>query len=146
MNDEHERFLEHDEFCIRLRFDGDDLDPDELTRLLGASPTEAYRRGDTVQRPKPPHPASEGTWAIQTKRSTRDIEEQLIELFARLTPDLEVWRSLTSRYDVDLFCGVFLAGMGHGFSMPPALHRALADRHLLIIFDIYPEYSRSGEI
>lgn len=144
MNDEHEIFLEHDEFCVCLRFSGLDLDPDELTRLLGASPTEAHRLGDTVQIPRPPHPATDGTWAIHTKRSTHDIEEQLTALFARLTSDLEVWRSLTSRYQADLFCGVFLAWFGHGFSMSPALHRALADRHLLIIFDMYPEYDRNA--
>ena len=144
MNAKGETFLEHDEFCVRLRFSGADLDPDELTRLLGASPTEAYRRGDIVQIPRPSHPATEGTWSIHTERSTHDIEEQLTVLFGRLTTDCDVWRSLTSRYDADLFCGVFIAWFGHGFSMSPALHRALADRNLLIIFDIYPEYDRNA--
>ena len=69
---------------------------------------------------------------------------QLTDLFARLTTDFEIWRSLTSRYDADLFCGVFIAWFGHGFSMSPALHRALADRNLLITFDIYPEYDRNA--
>ena len=144
MDDGQKPFIEQDEFCVRLRFSGGDLAPDELTRLLGAPPTEAYRRGDTVQIPRPPHPATAGTWAIHTERSTKDIEAQLNELFARLTSDLEVWRSLTSRYDADLFCGVFIASFGHGFSMSPALHRTLADRHLLITFDIYPEYDRNA--
>ena len=144
MNDEREHFLEHDEFCVRLRFFGDDLDPDELTRLLGAPPTEAHRRGDTLPRPKPSHTAPGGYWAIATERSTHDIEAQLTDLFARLTTDFEIWRSLTSRHDADLFCGVFIAWFGHGFSMSPALHRALADRNLLITFDIYPEYDRNA--
>jgi len=144
MKDKQEHFLENDEFCVCLRFSGDDLDPEEITRLLGASPTEAYRRRDIVQIPSPPHAATEGTWAIQTKRSTNDIEEQLFELFGRLTTNLETWRSLTSRFHADLFCGVFIAWFGHGFSMSPALHRALADRHLLITFDIYPEYDRNA--
>jgi hypothetical protein len=143
MIEKPERFLEHDEFCVRLGFMGDDLDPDELTRLLGAPPTYAHRRGDALRRRSYPI-AVGGYWAISTERSTCDIEEQVTALFARLTSDLAVWRDLTSRFKADLFCGVFIAWSGHGFSMSPSLHRALADRNLLIIFDIYPEYDRNA--
>ena len=143
MNDEKKPFLEHDEFCVRLRFFGDELDPDELTSLLGAQPTEAHRRGDILRRP-PSHAAPGGYWAIATERSTHDIEAQLTELFSHLTSDYDVWRSLTSRYEADLFCGVFISWFGHGFSMSPALHRALTHRNLLITFDIYPEYDRNA--
>lgn len=142
MIDPPEQFLERDEFCVRLGFMGDDLEPDELTRLLGATPTHAHRRGDMLPRPFTSQ-ATGGYWAISTERSTDDIEQQLTALFARLTSDICVWRDITTRYKADLFCGVFIASFGHGFSMSPALHRALADRNLLIIFDIYPEYDRS---
>jgi hypothetical protein len=144
MSEQEKPFLEHDEFCITLRFFGDDLEPDELTRLLGSSPTDAHRKGETVAHAKGSYTAEEGMWAISAERSIRDIEEQLTGLFAQLTPDLEIWRSLTDRYRADLFCGVFLAWFGHGFSMSPTLHRALCDRNLLITFDIYFEYDRSA--
>jgi hypothetical protein len=110
--------------------------------LLGAHPTDEHRRGDFIS--KPPHKTDHGTWAISTKRSRRDIEGQLDDLFANLTTDLEIWDTLTRRYEADLFCGVFLSWFGHGFSMSPALHRKLADRNLLITFDIYPEYDRNA--
>jgi hypothetical protein len=42
MNDEQQRFLEHDDFCVRLRFSGDDLDPGEISRLLGAPLTQEH--------------------------------------------------------------------------------------------------------
>ena len=143
---EEEPDLRKDEFCVRLRFTGDDLNPEELTRLLGASPTDANRRGDMIFNASGSldYTALDGTWAIATKRSTSDIEEQLLELFGRLTPDLDIWRSLTTRYEGDLFCGVFLFWFGHGFDMSPALHRALADRNLIITFDIYAEWDRKG--
>jgi hypothetical protein len=144
MSDEKKPHIEHDEFCVSLNFIGDDLDPDEVTRLLGASPTEAYRISDAMPRRNHTFTAKSGSWSIRTARSTRDIEEQLTELFAKFNGDPEVWRSLTSRYDAELFCGVFLSWFGHGFSMSPSLHRLLADRNLLITFDIYDDYDHNA--
>ena len=144
MSDEKKTYIEHDEFCVSLNIGGDDLDPDEITRLLGASPTEACRIGDAIPRWNHTFTAKSGSWSIRTKRSTSDIEEQLTELFAKLNGDPEVWRSLTSRYHAELFCGVFLSWFGHGFSMSPKLHRLLADRNLEIVFDIYDEYDHDA--
>ena len=139
------KYIEQDEFCVSLLILGDDLNPDEITRLLGASPTEAHRKGDEVQGRKSPRTATTGDWSIKTERSTRDIEQQLTQLFAGLSSDPAVWKSLTSRYHAELFCGVFLSWFGHGFSMTPNLHRLLADRNLVIIFDIYDEYDHDSE-
>jgi hypothetical protein len=137
------KYIEQDEFCVRLGIWGADLDPDEITRLLGASPTSAHRKGDVD--PRDQSTKRSGYWSIKTERSTRDIEQQLTQLFAGLSSDPAVWNALTSRYDAELFCGVFLAWFGHGFSMTPNLHRLLADRNLIIIFDIYDEYDHDSE-
>ena len=128
---------ERDKYSVSLRFFGDDLAPDEVTRLLGCAPTDSARRGDIIRRRTRSYTAPQGSWHFSTEQSTDDIETQLIGLFARLTDDLSVWQSLTTRFDADLFCGVFLAYQGHGFNMSPRLHRLLADRNLLIVFDIY---------
>lgn len=148
MSDAKQPELEHDEFCITLNFFGDDLDPPEITRLIGSEPTDSARTGDPdarlSERTGRSYVYPRGFWCLSTERSTRDIEEQASELFARLTPDLAVWRSLSTRYEGHLFCGVFLAWFGHGFSMSPALQRQLADRNLDIVFDIYPEYDSNA--
>ena len=144
MSGKKNTFIKHDEFYVSLTVSGDDLDPAEITRLLGASPTKACRLGDALPHRNHTFTAKSGSWSISTERSTSDIEEQLTELFAKLNGDPEVWRSLTNRYDASLFCGVFLSWFGHGFSMSPKLHRLLADRNLLITFDIYDEYDHDG--
>ena len=144
MSNEKKTYIEHDEYCISLTISGDDLGPDEITRLLGALPTEAYRIGDAMPRRNHTFTAKSGSWSIRTERSTRDIEQQLTKLFAKLTSDPSVWSSLTSHYHADLFCGVFLSWFGHGFSMSPSLHRLLADRNLEIVFDIYDEYDHDA--
>ena len=128
---------ERDKYSVSLRFFGDDLDPDEVSRLLGSPPTDSARRGDLVQLRTRSFTAPSGSWRLSTEQSTDDIETQLVAMFGRLTDDLSVWQSLTTRFDADLFCGVFLVWQGHGFDMSPRLHRLLADRNLLIVFDIY---------
>lgn len=128
---------EHDEYCVSLRFFGDDLDPDEVSRLLDCAPTNSARRGDIIQRRTRSYTAPHGSWHLSTERSHEDIETQLSSMFERLTDELSVWKTLTTRFNADLFCGVFLVSQGHGFDMSPRLHRQLADRNLLIVFDIY---------
>ncbi len=145
MSQPKKKYIEQDEFCVRLGIWGDDLDPEEITRLLGGSPTEAHRKGDARPWVKQEPNYRCGFWSIQTERSTRDIEQQLTELFAGLSSDPAVWKALTSRYRADLLCGVFLSWFGHGFSMTPNLHRLLADRNLVITFDIYDEYDHDPE-
>ena len=140
---------DRDQYCVSLSFFGDDLDPDEVSTLLGCSPTDSARRGDLIQRRTRSYTAPQGHWEVHTRRSIDDIETQLVALFERLTDDLSVWQSLTTRFDADLFCGVFLVSQGHGFDMSPRLHRLLADRNLTITFDIYasdgPEENTSCE-
>ncbi len=145
MSEEKKTFIEQDEFCVSLTISGDDLAPDEITRLLGTSPTEAYRIGDPMPRRNHTFTAKSGSWSINTVRSTHDIEQQLTELFAKLASDPAIWKSLSSRYHAYLFCGVFLSWFGHGFSMSPSLHRLLADRNLEIVFDIYDEYDHDAK-
>jgi hypothetical protein len=134
---------ECDEYVVTLRFFGDDLDPDEVTRLIGCAPTAAVRRGD--QRPTRTGFRIErtGSWRLSSEQSATDMEEQLVTLLERLTPDLSVWQSLTTRFQADLFCGVFFSHSAGGLIFPPRLHRLLADRNLPLWLDIYASDERT---
>lgn len=135
------RILEEDEFNVSLNFVGNDLEPEEITRILGRKPTSFVRKGmkHTIGK-RELGPATYGSWSLETESSTKEIEETLIQMFSQLNGDLTAWEHLTKKYKGDLFCGVYLAWFGHGFTMTPRLHRMLADRNLEITFDIYPEF------
>jgi hypothetical protein len=49
-----------------LRVGGDDLDPDEITRLLGAKPTHAHRKGDQTSPKIPKLVRRSGLWLIES--------------------------------------------------------------------------------
>ena len=128
---------ERDKYDVCLRFFGDDLDPDEVSQLLGSSPTGSERLGDIIPSRIRSRTARTGSWRLATEQSADDIEEQLVGLFGRLAADLTVWQSLTTRFEADVFCGVFHARQAHHVVFSPRLHRLLADRNLPLILDIY---------
>ena len=137
-NDEQSQAKEElDEYCVTLRFFGDDLDPDQVSQLIGSAPTASARRGDIRQGKVRSYTAKTGSWRFSTAQTTKDIEEQFLALFDQFTADLSVWRSLTTRFQADVFCGVFFSRISGGLAFSPRLHRLLADRNLEVILDIY---------
>jgi hypothetical protein len=69
-----------------LRIIGDDLDPDEVSELIGLEPTEAHRKGDPNPRTRSPHaPYPTGVWRMESggQVASRDLRRHvdwLIEL------------------------------------------------------------------
>jgi hypothetical protein len=50
-----------------------------------------------------------GTWILKAAVATPgNVDGQANEILGKLTQDMEVWRSLSSQYDMDLFCGLMM--------------------------------------
>jgi hypothetical protein len=127
------------ESAASLRFFGDDLDPDELTSLLGATPTVGVRKG-AARRMSSGRELVErtGSWRLQVvRRRPGDLDGQIAEILDQLTPNLAIWTSLAARYQADIFCGVFLGSGNDGFSLHPQTTAAVGARGLTIEFDVY---------
>ncbi len=124
------------ETAVSVRFGGDDLDPDEITKLLGTAPDAAHRRGDAM--PQGRGVWRSGLWSCQAPRVIPgDLDAQVARLFAMMTPDLSVWRDLCTRYRGDVFCGLFLEDSNEGIVLSTEAMRAIADRSLTLGLDIY---------
>ncbi len=77
-------------------------------------------------------------WALAaTPREPEDIDGQIAEILGQLSDDPEVWRTIGQRYEVDLFCGLFMKSGNEGFSLSPGSMRALGLRQIEIGFDLY---------
>ena len=80
---------------------GDDLDPDEISALMGWAPSRAERKGQVlfVGGPgKPSRMAHRGLWRLQAaERQPGDLEAQIWELLAILPQDLTLWHGLAAR-------------------------------------------------
>lgn len=124
---------------VSVRFFGDELEPEEVSAMLGAEPTTQYRKGEERKSTGGKTDTRRfGAWILASgERSPEAIDDQLAELFKTMSQDMSVWSALVSRFDADVFCGLFMAESNEGFSLKPHTLRALADRRLEIGFDIY---------
>jgi len=123
-----------------LRICGDDLNPDEITDLLGTTPTHAQRKGDKIIGAKTGRVriAKSGMWRLEVADcEPENLDGQIRELLNKTNRDLSVWQKLSSRYRIDLFCGLFMVESNEGLSLSPQSLAALGERSIEIGFDIY---------
>lgn len=122
-----------------LRIFGDELVPEEIGELLGCPPTHCYRKGEVkVLQSGHELKRKTGMWLLAAAaHEPENLDKQVAETLARLAQDLAVWESLSERFEIDLYCGLFMKETNEGLSLSPATLRALADRRIKIGLDIY---------
>ena len=131
-----------DDFRISLDVIGDEIDPDEISAILGTQPTTAHRKGDSIHGRDGEFRrfAKSGRWSISTTSrgvDEPDFDASLRELLDSLTDNLDIWKRLSQRFDTGLFCGIFLTNSNRGFTISPELMTALGDRDLYLGLDVY---------
>ncbi len=83
---------EIDRSSVSIRFIGENLDPDELTRALGYPPSEPVRpEFRTISRGSKSR-SSRRTWSVNYgETDSTDLEVKIQVLLSKLTNDLAVW-------------------------------------------------------
>jgi hypothetical protein len=125
---------------IALRIQGDDLDPSEITSLLRVQPKFAARKGDQVRRGSRAVVQRIGIWTFGLSEQSSpewELDDVIGALLARLPAEKEIWESLSTRFKLDVFCGLFLGSDNQGADLRPETIRALAERNLALGLDIY---------
>jgi hypothetical protein len=123
-----------------LRISGEELDPAEITDLLGCAPTAGQRKGDVLTGGVAGRSriAKFGMWSLEASaQEPGSLDTQITELLGRLTPSLEVWSSISQRYDVDLFCGFFMHATNEGLEVSAESLAALGRRGIVLGIDMY---------
>jgi uncharacterized protein DUF4279 len=131
-----------DQIAVTLNMFGDDLDPDEITRLLGVQPTRAARKGDQVRLGPDTAVVTQwtGVWYLSIERTSEyQLSEAIGMLLDRLPDDPQLWFDLNKQYNMSLFCGLFLNQYSRESVLPPELLARVSARHLALSFDIYFE-------
>jgi hypothetical protein len=123
-----------------LRISGDTLVAAEITQLLGAPPTESETKGQEIVGRTTGHRriAKGGMWRLcASDREPEDMDAQIQELLGQVTSDLSVWQKIAHRYDIDLFCGLFMGDTNDGMILSPDSLVALGERRIELQLDIY---------
>ena len=123
---------------VSLRVFGDGLEPDEVSALLGRESTRSHRKGDPIRGDKSSGGEPTGVWILDSSLPEKvEIEEHVEGLLSTVSNDNDEWASLTNQFSASILCSVFLDQYNEGFEVSPRLSQALADRGLVIAFDIY---------
>jgi ribosomal protein L19 len=119
---------------------GDELIPTDITNLMGCEPTRSYKKGDIkigkvtgTERIK-----KSGMWLLEaTIAEPENIDGQIEEILSKLTQDFSIWQTLSKKFTIDIFCGLFMEESNEGLSLSLKTLSALGDRGIEIGFDIY---------
>jgi hypothetical protein len=124
---------------VTLRIFGDELQPSEISRILGREPSQAREKGEVVKYPSGRERTFAcGSWFLTGESAEpEDLDGQIKWLVAQMTDDLEVWKTVTSAYDVDMFCGVFMQSGNDGLSISAETMLALGSRGIELDLEIY---------
>jgi hypothetical protein len=129
--------IHHSEATLRIF--GDDLQPADISRLLNCEPTSAEVKGDVIRYASGRERTVRcGRWSLSARRAEpADLDGQIKWLMSRVTSDLDRWQDLTSRYDVDVFCGLFMQTGNDGLGISPQAMLSLGARGIELVLDIY---------
>jgi len=120
-----------------LRISADDLNPQELSQLLGATPTLVCVKGEP-RKPGGKTIARTGQWHLSAKAAEpADFDMQVAEILMQLPTDLDIRRSLGARYQIDLFCGWFMNENNEGMEIAAETLSGLGSRGIKRGVDLY---------
>jgi hypothetical protein len=128
-----------DETSVTLRIFGDDLNPDEITSILRFPPTVARRKGDIRigKTTKNEYKARTGQWHLESPRGKGDLDNHIRWLLEALCPEQDSWDSINQRFNIDLFCGLFINDWNRGTGISADLMYELGRRRIALELDIY---------
>jgi len=122
---------------ISLRVFGDGLEPEEVSALLGRTPTREHRKGDQ-NKGGGNGVEPTGAWILDSALSEKaEVEDHIESLLGSLSNDMDEWSRLTDIFSASIHCGLFLDQYNEGFELSPRVAQSLAERGLVVAFDIY---------
>jgi hypothetical protein len=122
-----------------LRIFGDELVPEELSRLFNHPYTKGWVKGHEFTSSSGSVVVKKtGTWILEgVVTESGDFDGQISRLLACVDLSLQQWISLASRFESDIFCGWFMRDTNEGISVSPGTMRMLAERNITLSVDIY---------
>jgi hypothetical protein len=122
-----------------LRELGDELDPDEVSRLMGRAPSRSRRKGQPVldDSGRVRRLARTGSWLLDFPLSSETtIAEGIKALVGSLPDEKKVWATLNEHFHLDLLCDIFVRGVIQGFVLSAKVLEMLTRRGIKFGVDI----------
>lgn len=124
--------------CAALKIAGDSLSPDAISRLLGCSPTLGFVKGQIEPSKGKPIVRETGGWHLDAAgQQPGNLDAHVAELFGRVNNALSAWATLSSEYNIDLFCVYFTGEANEVVQASAEALKILGDRGVTLGVRIY---------
>ena len=123
-----------------LRISGDDLIPSNISNLLGYESELVQMKGQIFVGKVSGREriAKSGMWRLKANAcEPENLDSQVSEILDKLSTDINIWLSLSNKYKIDLFCGIFMEVSNEGMMLSPATLRLLGERNIILALDVY---------
>jgi hypothetical protein len=129
-------YLHHS--CAALRIAGNSLNPDAISRLLGCRPTLGFVKGQVEPSRGKPIVRKTGYWHLDAAgQQPGNLDAHVAELFGRVNNDLTAWATLSSEYEVELWCVYFTGEPNEDVQVSAGTLNVLGDRGIKLGLRIY---------
>ncbi|MDK8187889.1 MULTISPECIES: DUF4279 domain-containing protein [Sphingomonas] len=124
---------------VSVLIDGDDLQPSEITTLLGQAPRLGVSKGQSFTTSHGQQTvAATGLWQYGAAWEFEpDLNQQIGLVLSSLTSDLSAWTEVTRRYNCYVAIGGYFHDWTGGLTLEPGTLQLLAERNLAIDLDLY---------
>ena len=133
------------EFALTIT--SEDLQPPEISALLGIQPTSHHLRGDAFG--KRGHAYQFGRWSYSTGRldfrAGRSCEEQFDDFVRALPGDAAVWERISAQHEAQVFIYLWMRTWNREFDISTFALGELARRRLRLHIDTYLESDDEAE-
>jgi hypothetical protein len=130
---------EIDEGEFSLVISSDNLDPNEITKLLGIQPTDSHQRGDFNKASKIQF--NYGRWTYSTNRinfrAGKSCEENFDDFLHSLPNISEAWNQIATKHEARVFICLWMKTWNREFDFSAFAISELARRHLRVHIDTY---------
>jgi hypothetical protein len=117
-----------------------DFDPAEVTRRVGRSPTNSWRRGDLC--PKTQRERSSSAWSIYSRLAhDEELEAHVRDVLQQLDAFSEAIRQISQEFDAQLQLVAYWHRNYPGLYFTRDISQGLARYSLSVDFDFYYLYS-----
>ncbi|OGV70184.1 MAG: hypothetical protein A2283_24180 [Lentisphaerae bacterium RIFOXYA12_FULL_48_11] len=125
-----------DESVIKFSLYSDDLDPDEISRIIRLKPTQAYKKGSLSANKKMIR--RHGAWKLETPWISKfSFETNISRFLSKLPTGKKLWSELTSHYDTELTVVLRMRTWNRSATLSAKIIQELAKRKLSLGIDVY---------
>jgi hypothetical protein len=124
---------------VSLRIFSEILEPEEITKFIGCSPTQFHKKGELMSFKNPnSQKRTHNSWILESDLpNSVSFEKHIINIISFLENKINIIIKLKEKCHIDIVCALSIKGNQGSFELNSEIIQRLSAIHLNIVFDLY---------